>query len=219
MASVTLIKLDRLSGETDAAYARRYARATVAKIEGDNRPAVPIRKQATPSTAELRADIAKLAADVTSFGANAKVDEAVALLAKRDPESTSAAGAILRSSPEVYEAYHARMAGERYEAPVAKAAEPAVSGHALTIKKLIETNDMDGLGRLMRSDPAAHATYEQMMQTGLTSAYSEVAKRHKALSAARASADPLFMRHGSISWPLARSGASPDAARHRHCGS
>jgi hypothetical protein len=111
------------------------------------------------------------------------------------------------------------MAGERYVAPVAKAAEPAVSGHALTIKKLIETNDMDGLGRLMRSDPAAHATYEQMMQTGLTSAYSEVAKRHKALSAARASADPLFMRHGSISWPLARSGASPDAARHRHCGS
>jgi hypothetical protein len=158
MASVTLIKLDRASGESDAAYARRYAKATVAKLKGDNRPAVPIRKHAAPSTAELRADIAKLAADVTSFGANAKVDEAVALLAKRDPESTSAAGAILRSSPEVYEAYHARMAGERYQAPIAKAAEPAVSGHALTIKKLIETNDMDGLGRLMRSDPAAHAT-------------------------------------------------------------
>jgi hypothetical protein len=105
MASVTLIKLDRLSGETDAAYARRYARATVAKAECDNRPAVPIRKHATPSTAELRADIAKLAADVTSFGANAKVDEAMALLAKRDPESAAKAGAVLGSSPEVYEAY------------------------------------------------------------------------------------------------------------------
>jgi hypothetical protein len=38
---------------------------------------------------------------------------------------------------------------------------------------------MDGLGRLMRSDPAAHATYERMMQAGLTTAYSEVAKRQK----------------------------------------
>jgi len=89
MASVTLIKLDRASGESDAAYARRYASATVAKIEGDNRPPGPIRKQAAPSTsvADLRADIAKLGADVTSFGANMKVDEAMALLAKRDPDT------------------------------------------------------------------------------------------------------------------------------------
>jgi hypothetical protein len=107
---------------------------------------------------DLHADIAKLEADMRSFGANARVDEAMALLSKRDPQSVKAAGAILGSSPEVYEAYQARMAGERYEAPVDKVAEPAVSGHALTIKKLIETNDMDGLGRLMRSDPAAHAT-------------------------------------------------------------
>jgi hypothetical protein len=128
---------------------------------------------------DLHADIAKLAADMRSFGANMKVDEAMDLLAKRDPASAEAAGAILRSSPEVYEAYQARMAGERYEAPVAKAAEPDVSGHALTIKKLIETNDMHGLGCLMRSDPAAHATYGRMMQAGLTGAYAEVAKRQK----------------------------------------
>jgi hypothetical protein len=176
MASVTLIKLDRASGESDAAYGRRYARATVAKIEGDNRPAVPIRKHAAPSTADLRADIAKLGADVTSFAVNNRIDEAMTLLAKRDPESTARAGAILRSSPEVYEAYQARMAGERWQAPVAKAAEPAVSGHALTIKKLIETNDMDGLGRLMRFDPTAYATYQHMTQAGLTTAYAEVAK-------------------------------------------
>ncbi|HZH28289.1 MAG TPA: hypothetical protein VEY95_14025, partial [Azospirillaceae bacterium] len=30
-------------------------------------------------------------------------------------------GAILRSSPEVYDAYYARLRGERYEAPIAKA--------------------------------------------------------------------------------------------------
>jgi hypothetical protein len=64
-------------------------------------------------------------------------------------------------------------------APVALAAEPEVSGHALTIKKLIETNDMDGLGRLMRSDPAAYATYQHMTEAGLTTAYSEVAKRQQ----------------------------------------
>jgi hypothetical protein len=128
---------------------------------------------------DLRADIAKLTANVTSFAVNNRVDEAMALLAKRDPESAAKAGAILNSSPEVYEAYHARMAGERYQAPVAKAAEPAVSGHALTIKKLIEANDMDGLGRLMRSDPATHATYERMMQAGLTTAYAEVAKQQQ----------------------------------------
>jgi hypothetical protein len=137
---------------------------------------VEIRKR-TAAPAELRADIAKLAANVTSFGVNAKVDETMALLAKRDPASTAKAGAILHSSPEVYDAY---MARERWQAPVAKAAAPDASGHGVTIKKLIETNNMDGLGRLMRSDPAAHATYERMIQAGLTSAYSEVAKRQKA---------------------------------------
>jgi hypothetical protein len=44
----------------------------------------------------------------------------MALLAKRDPESVAKAGAILRSSPEVYEAYSARTRGEPYKAPVRK---------------------------------------------------------------------------------------------------
>jgi hypothetical protein len=72
------------------------------------------------------------------------------------------------------------LAGERYVASVIKSATPDVCGHALTIKKLIETNDMTELGRLMRADPAAHAAYERMMQAGLTAAYSEVAKRQQA---------------------------------------
>jgi hypothetical protein len=179
MASVTLIKLDRLSGETDAAYARRYARATVAKIEGDNRAAVPIRKHAVTSAADLRADIVKLEAEMTSFGANMKVDEAMALLAKRDSASAEAAGAILRSGPEVYEAYQARMAGERWQAPIAKAAEPAISGHALTIKKHLGTGDHEGLRQLFHAEPESYATYGQMMAAGLTDAYTEVAKRQQ----------------------------------------
>jgi hypothetical protein len=175
MAGVTLIKLDRNDPMPTAAEEAGKRRSTLAGTP------VEIRKQAASSTslADLRADIAKLGADVASFAVNNRVDEAMALLAKRDAQSAAQAGAILRSSPEVYEAYHARMAGERYEAPVAKAAEPDVSGHALTIKKLIEANDMDGLGRLMRSDPAAYATYQHMTETGLTTAYAEVAKRQK----------------------------------------
>jgi hypothetical protein len=211
MASMMLIKLDRVSGESDAAYARRYAKATIAKIEGDNRAAVPIRKQATPSTAELRADIAKLAADVTSFGANAKVDEAVALLAKRDPESTSAAGAILRSSPEVYEAYHARMAGERYEAPVAKAAELAVSGHALTIKKHLEAGDHEGLRQLFHAEPESYATYGQMMAAGLTDAYAEVAKRQQARNPSDVSeAEKAGWKKKIMAW---RASTTPEARK------
>ena len=57
---------------------------------------------------ELRADIAKLEAEMMSLGVHMKVDEAMALLAKRSPEATAQAGAILRSSPEVYDAYQPR---------------------------------------------------------------------------------------------------------------
>jgi hypothetical protein len=73
------------------------------------------------TSVERQAYIAKLDAEIATLKASSAVDEVMTLLAKRDPESVAKAGAILRSSPEVYEAYHARMAGERYEAPVAKA--------------------------------------------------------------------------------------------------
>jgi hypothetical protein len=73
------------------------------------------------TSVERQAYIAKMDAEIATLKASRAVDEAMALLAKRDPESVAKAGAILRSSPDVYDAYRARMAGERYEAPVAKA--------------------------------------------------------------------------------------------------
>src|SRR5688500_950995 len=73
------------------------------------------------TSVERQAYIAKLDAEIVTLKASSAVDEAMTLLAKRDPESVAKAGAILRSSPEVYEAYQARVRGERYEAPVAKA--------------------------------------------------------------------------------------------------
>jgi hypothetical protein len=169
MAGVTLIKLDRndlmpTAADYSARRGREIAEEALRK-KGRSTSAgepVEIRKQ-TAAPADLAARVAKLAADVTSFAVNNRVDEVLQLVRKGDAR----AARDLLNDPQTYEAYHARMAGERYEAPVAKAA-PAASGHALTIKKLIETNDMDGLGRLMRSDPAAHAAYERMMQAGLT---------------------------------------------------
>ncbi len=224
MAGVTLIKLDRDDSQmpTAADYSARRGREIAEEVlrkKGRSTSAgepVEIRKR-TAAPADLEARIAKLAADVTSFAVNNRVDEVLQLVRKDDAR----AARDLLNDPQTYEAYHIRMAGERYEAPVAKAAAPDVSGHALTIKKLIETNDMTELGRLMRADPAAHAAYEQMMQAGLTTAYASVAKRrqdrnpsdvseaekagwkrkikawlaskdHKALSSARASADPAF---------------------------
>jgi hypothetical protein len=183
MASVTLIKLDRndtpmpTAAEHSARRGREIAEEALRR-KGRSTSAgepVEIRKRSVADLDRLQADIAKFAATVATTTINARVDEAMALVKKGDTRTARE----LLNDPQTYEAYHARMAGERYEAPVAKAAEPAVSGHALTIKKLIETNDMDGLGRLMRSDPTAHATYERMMQAGLTTAYAEVAKRQQ----------------------------------------
>jgi hypothetical protein len=186
MAAVRLIKLDRddspmpTAADHSARRGREIAEEALRK-KGHGLPQgspVEIRKR-TAAPADLEARIAKLAADVTSFSANTKIDEAMVLLAKRDPESTRAAGAILRSSPEVHDAYMARLAGERYEAPVAKAAEPDVCGHALTIKKHLEAGDHEGLRQLFHAEPESYATYGQMVAAGLTGAYAEVAKRQQ----------------------------------------
>jgi hypothetical protein len=170
MAGVTLIKLDRDDSPMPTAAEEAKKRRSM--------PAgtpVEIRKRSAADLSRLNDEIAKLGADVTSFAVNNRVDEVLQLVRKGDAR----AARDLLNDPQTYDAYHACMAGERYVAPVAKAAEPELSGHGLTIKKLLETNDMDGLGRLMRSDPTAHATYERMMQAGLTTAYREVAKRQQ----------------------------------------
>jgi hypothetical protein len=170
MASVTFIKLDR--NDTPMPTAAEEAKKRRRTPAGTP---VEIRKRSAADLSRLNDEIAKLAGEVTSFAINNRVDEVLQLVRKGDAR----AARDLLNDPQTYEAYHARMAGERYVAPVIKAATPDVSGHAVTIKKLIETNDMDGLGSLMRSDPDAYSTYRRMTETGLTSTYSDVAKRQQ----------------------------------------
>ena len=68
------------------------------------------------------------------------------------------------ADPAAYEAYHARLRGECYQAPVAVTkAEP---DHRTTIRKLMADGDMDALGRLMHADPAAHEQYSAMTRAG-----------------------------------------------------
>lgn len=91
---------------------------------------------------------------------NARVDLALALLAKRD---TAKAGELLRDA-ETYGAYMARIRGGRYAAPVAVAkAEP---DHRGEIRRLVAARDMAALGGLFRADPAAHRQYGELMMAG-----------------------------------------------------
>jgi hypothetical protein len=178
MTAVTLIKLDRndpmsTAAEHSARRGREIAEAAFRKQAG-GQAATGVTK-VTKSVAELRTDMARLAADVTSFAVNNCVDEALALIRKGGAK----AARELLNDPQTYNAYQTRMAGERWQAPVAKVDAPEPSGQAVTIKRLLETNDMAELGRLMRSDPAAYETYDRMMRAGLTEAYGAVAKQQR----------------------------------------
>jgi hypothetical protein len=108
----------------------------------------------------LRERLAKLEADIASTRANDRVDELYEAMAKGD----TARGSELLRDPETYDAYKARLAGERYVAPVEVAkAEP---DHRADIRKLLAAGDADGLTRLFRSAPAAHGQYRGMLGTG-----------------------------------------------------
>ncbi len=107
----------------------------------------------------LRERIAKLEADIASTRANDRVDELYEAMAKGD----TARGSELLRDPETYDAYKARLAGERYVAPVEVAkAEP---DHRAEIRELLAAGDADGLTRLFRSAPAAHGQYRGMLGT------------------------------------------------------
>src|SRR3954454_13032837 len=119
---------------------------------------VPVRKQAAaqPTAAELRERVAKLEqniaetrARVDETRAERRVDEVMALLAKSagDREVLDQARVLLRD-PATDAAYYARVRGERYEAPVAKAAEP---DRRAEIRKLLVAGDHAGLGELLRA--------------------------------------------------------------------
>jgi hypothetical protein len=75
--------------------------------------------------------LAKLEADIASTRANRRVDELHEALAKGD----ATRGRELLRDPETYDAYKARLAGERYASPVKVAkAEP---DHRAAIRKAV----------------------------------------------------------------------------------
>ena len=119
--------------------------------------------------------IAKAEADPASLRANNRVDELYEAMAKGD----TARGCELLRDPETHAAYRARLAGERYAAPVEVAkAEP---DHRAEIRELLAAGDADGLTRLFRSAPAAHGQYRGMLGTEemRAAAMEGVAKRRR----------------------------------------
>lgn len=118
-----------------------------------------------------REALAKAAAAAATLRANARVDEVYAALAKRD---TARAGELLRDA-ETYDAYQVRIAGGRYQAPVAVTkAEP---DHRAGIRKAVAARDMAALGGLFRADEAAHRQYHELLAAGELAASAAVAKK------------------------------------------
>jgi hypothetical protein len=108
----------------------------------------------------LRERIAKIEADIASTRANRRVDELYEAMAKGD---TARGGELLRD-PETYDAYKARLAGERYAAPVEVAkVEP---DHRAAIREAVAGGDPAALTRLFRADGAAHHQYKAMLSAG-----------------------------------------------------
>ena len=104
--------------------------------------------------------VAKLASDIATLRANARVDEVYVALGKRDH---ARAGELLRD-PETHAAYRTRLAGERYAAPVK--VTKVETDHRAEIRKLLAAGDADGLTRLFGSAPSSHAQYREMLGTG-----------------------------------------------------
>jgi hypothetical protein len=131
MAGVRLIKLDRndpmpTAAEYSARRGREIAEEALRK-KGRSTPAgepVEIRKSTgapVMTAAQHEAEFRKLEARLATANANYAAFEAIELIAKRDPASTAKAAEIFKNDPQAYEAYQAHMAGERWQAPVAKA--------------------------------------------------------------------------------------------------
>jgi hypothetical protein len=120
----------RKAGETDAAFSARRSREIAEEVFrklGRSTSAgepVEVRKSTgapVMTAAQHEAEFRKLEARLATTNANYAALEAIELIAKRDPASTAKAAEIFKNDPRAYEAYQAHMAGERYEAPVAKA--------------------------------------------------------------------------------------------------
>ena len=90
--------------------------------------------------------------------------------------------AVGRDAGPPSRAYRVRIAGERYSPPVA--VEKAMPDHRDRIRKLTADGDMDGLGRLMRADPAAHAQYSVMRRAGELAEAAAEGKMRRAMAEA-----------------------------------
>jgi hypothetical protein len=104
--------------------------------------------------------VAKLASDLATLRANARVDELHATLAKRD----GARATELMRDPETYATYRARLGGQRWQAPVEIV--KVETDHRAEIRKLLAAGDADGLTKLFHAAPSSHAQYREMLGTG-----------------------------------------------------
>ena len=89
----------------------------------------------------------------------ATADAALSALLKGDRAEADR----LAADPDVAEAIHLRNYGERWQAPVAKAAEP---DHRAEIKRLVRAGDDDGLNALFRRSPASCGQYYELRGSG-----------------------------------------------------
>ena len=75
-----------------------------------------------------------------------------------------------------------RIAGGRYAAPVRLA--KAGFNHQAEIRKLVADGDMEGLGGLMRADPAADRQYREMTRAGELAEAAAEGKHKRSMAAA-----------------------------------
>ena len=155
MASVTLIKLDRASGESDAAYSARRGREIAQEVlrkkgrstsvgepvEIRNRTAAPVDLEARIASSRRRDELR----------VNNRADEAMALLAKRERRAPGCRR-YPAQQPEVYEASARWRRG--YEAD-RQGCGTRRFRYALTIKKHLEAGATRAFASSFHASPRA----------------------------------------------------------------
>ena len=125
-----------------------------------------------PPPARPAVRLAKLEADLASLKANDRVDEVYAALAKGDH---ARAGELLRD-PVTYDAYRARLAGERWQAPVEVVKDEP--DYRQAIREAVADGDHAELNRLVHL-PEGGRQYGELLRAGdlVEAAAAAVAKR------------------------------------------
>ena len=124
-----------------------------------------------PPPAPLAERLAKLEADLAATRANRRAGEALEALAKGD---TAVAGELLGDA-DTYSAYSARLWGEEWRPPVAKAAGP---DRRAEIRKAVAEANFAELDRLVRQPDGGRQYHELLMAGDLAEPAAEgIAKR------------------------------------------